>query len=103
MTLKGRICLSLLNIKVCEPLPPVALAPFCTCNAFELVMEFLQANHSSLLSSSLTWAGESCAVKLLREVFSDPFTFPDEVLSGKTKKEGEWECSLDLLKIGHLY
>ena len=33
MTLKGRICLSLLDIKVCEPLPPVALAPFCTCNA----------------------------------------------------------------------
>lgn len=54
-------------LKLCEPLPPVAPGTFLhLCNAFELVMGFLQGKRSSLLSSSLTWAGESCGVKLLR-------------------------------------
>ncbi|CAN0369315.1 unnamed protein product [Rangifer tarandus platyrhynchus] len=46
---------------------------------------------------------ESCGVKLLRAVLSDPFSSLDEVLSGKSEKEGGQECSLELLKTGHLY
>ncbi|KAF4010379.1 hypothetical protein G4228_001393 [Cervus hanglu yarkandensis] len=49
--------------------------------------EHFRSKRSSLLVLT-HWADESCGVKLLRAVLSDPFSVPDEVLSGKSEKGG---------------